>query len=215
MFYSTQKKEKEPHLPLLVQQNLASSNKGLKTFTDNRPSTLLQKKQVANIYQSKKVAQLKAYQTMASGYLQGTSVTQLVLKNAADAALEARLIQEYHRAEELGDACAIGSKVPKVHTDAIAHYQEAIDKRTQVNALHVAPDEGHIAAIAVLKDKKRQRRAILQHNAAEAANQARQRAAVAARDAAAAAPAPAAGQPIGTGHLASRIKGIPARVSKK
>lgn len=214
MSYSNQKKEKEEHLPLLVQQNLASSNKGLKTFTDNRSSALLQKKQVADIYQSKKITQLKKYQTMATRYLQSGSVTQLVLKDAANAALEAQLIEEYHRAERLGDACAIGSKVPKVHQDAIAYFQEAIDKRIQVNALHVAPDAGHITAIAVLNDKKRQRRVILQHNAAEAANQARQRAALAARNAAPP-PAPAAGPPIGTGHLASWITGIPAWTSKK
>ena len=109
---------------------------------------------------------------------------QLVLKAGQSAAVEAARIARYHASEAAGNAIDRQSSNPDLHRRAIQHYQDAIATRQQVNSMHVAPDQGHLDAIGVLRGRVRQRQALITRIEQRRAARAAARAAAAARGAA-------------------------------
>ena len=96
--------------------------------------------------QSQSLAQAKMVQGI-------NRVVQRVLRAGQSSAAEARLIEQYHAAENSGDSCSITSASADVHRTAIAHYQNARRLRRRAGAMHVNNDGGHLLAIATLGDK--------------------------------------------------------------
>ena len=84
-------------------------------------------------------------------------IAQLVLKNQANAKLNADLTDQYHEAEKSGDAISMTNRNHADQQTAADHYARAIRLRRQARKLHVTDDEGHAKAIAVLQTKKQRR----------------------------------------------------------